>query len=348
MDKHIKDRTLENLDFIKSVLMVSVVLCHSAMFWGGGWFTTGVSPAVNDYVRGLSKWIQSFSVECFTLVSGYIFYYIRYEIFGYDNFLNFIKKKALRLLLPYLSVAMLWCIPIDLWFHFDVNTEFHKFVLGESPAQLWFLLMLFWVFFFAYYITKLNGAFQLLIVVSMFAIGAVAGAFMPNYFQITTAFIYILFFWTGCMIRKKNVLTEDSKILMGGVIFLTINVALLFISNRLQGDTLSQKGVRFLLFEMSQYAGCLMAFCLLLWVSRKFNCANRFEWMSPLSFPIYLIHQQIIYIVLWCLTSTINPYLGTLVNFVIAVTMSSIFCQFLLRYKYTSLLLTGAYSVKKK
>lgn len=216
MDKHIKDRTLENLDFIKSVLMVSVVLCHSAMFWGGGWFTTGVSPAVNDYVRGLSKWIQSFSVECFTLVSGYIFYYIRYEIFGYDNFLNFIKKKALRLLLPYLSVAMLWCIPIDLWFHFDVNTEFHKFVLGESPAQLWFLLMLFWVFFFAYYITKLNGAFQLLIVVSMFAIGAVAGAFMPNYFQITTAFIYILFFWTGCMIRKKNVLTEDSKILMGG------------------------------------------------------------------------------------------------------------------------------------
>ena len=125
-----------------------------------------------------------------------------------------------------------------------------------------------------------------------------------------------------------------------------VNIALLCITKYLPGDTLSQKGLRYLVFEMSHYAGALMAFCLLLWGSIKYNCAGRLGLMSQLSFPIYLIHQQIIYVVLWNITSAINPYLGSLINFVIAMIVSLIFCQILLRNKYASLLLTGASPIK--
>lgn len=133
---------------------------------------------------------------------------------------------------------------------------------------------------------------------------------------------------------------------MGGVILLVVNIALLCITKHLPGDTLSQKGLRYLVFEMSHYAGALMAFCLLLWGSIKYNCAGRLGLMSQLSFPIYLIHQQIIYVVLWNITSAINPYLGSLINFLIAMIVSSVICWLLLRYKYSALLLTGASPIK--
>lgn len=346
MGKCDSNNTLRHLNFVKAVLMIGVVLCHSVIFYGGGWFSSSLLPAANDYMRGFAGWLQSFTVECFTLVSGYIFCYIRYERGGYDNFPKFVKKKAFRLLLPYFSVALLWCIPIELWFHFDIKGVFHNFILGESPAQLWFLLMLFWVFLFAYQITKLSVSAQFIIVGLMFAIGTIAGALVPNYFQIITAFTYMLFFWTGFLIRKYKALTERRKLLWGGVILLVVNIALLCITKHLPGDTLSQKGLRYLVFEMSHYAGALMAFCLLLWGSIKYNCAGRLGLMSQLSFPIYLIHQQIIYVVLWNITSAINPYLGSLINFLIAMIVSAVICWLLLRYKYSALLLTGASPIK--
>lgn len=68
-----RDRSLGTLDLIKIVLMASVVLCHSVAFYGGGWFAPCILVNGNEYLGIFSKWLGTFHVEGFTLVSGYIY-----------------------------------------------------------------------------------------------------------------------------------------------------------------------------------------------------------------------------------------------------------------------------------
>lgn len=68
-----RDRSLETLDLIKIVLMASVVLSHSVAFYGGGWFAPCILINDNEYLGIFSKWLGTFCVEGFTLVSGYIY-----------------------------------------------------------------------------------------------------------------------------------------------------------------------------------------------------------------------------------------------------------------------------------
>ena len=63
---------LESCSFIKTVLMMLVVLGHSMSFWNENWFVG--KPIISS--QGLSilgSWIGSFHIYAFTLISGYIF-----------------------------------------------------------------------------------------------------------------------------------------------------------------------------------------------------------------------------------------------------------------------------------
>lgn len=65
--------TLKNCSFVKTVLMLLVILGHAAHFWTGDWFTvqTAVYPSLG--LELLSDWVNSFHIYAFALVSGYIF-----------------------------------------------------------------------------------------------------------------------------------------------------------------------------------------------------------------------------------------------------------------------------------
>lgn len=65
---------IQNCVFIKTNLMLLVVLGHSVNFWRGDWFTGNpLIPSMG--LTFLSKWVNSFHVYAFTLVSGYLFAY---------------------------------------------------------------------------------------------------------------------------------------------------------------------------------------------------------------------------------------------------------------------------------
>ena len=52
--------------------MLLVVFYHSILFWGGDWFTK--DPLVTSKLLDcIAKWLNSFHIYAFTLVSGYIF-----------------------------------------------------------------------------------------------------------------------------------------------------------------------------------------------------------------------------------------------------------------------------------
>ena len=144
---------IQNCVFIKTNLMLLVVLGHSVNFWRGDWFTGNpLIPSMG--LTFLSKWVNSFHVYAFTLVSGYLFAY-KMSAGGYVRYCAFFKNKAKRLLVPYVFSALVWVVPISQYFFkWNRTTLFGKYVLCESPSQLWFLWMLFDIFIIAWPLWK--------------------------------------------------------------------------------------------------------------------------------------------------------------------------------------------------
>lgn len=208
-DDFLSKAELENCKFAKAILMLLVVMYHSLAFWlPGGWFNQ--KPLQELYILGfLASWLNSFHIYAFFLISGYVFYAMRYEKSKYISFIEFVKTKAQRLLVPYLFVAIAWVIPIYCYFfHPSLGNLFEKFVLMESPSQLWFLIALFVIFVLFYPLSNYLNGHIIVGICMMFAIsliGLKADRFIPNVFQICSACRYILFFYIGFVLRKFGI-----------------------------------------------------------------------------------------------------------------------------------------------
>lgn len=87
--------------------------------------------------------------------------------------------------------------------------------------------------------------------------------------------------------------------------------------------------------------GALMSFFILQWLADKVDWKNNrlFMFFSKHSMTIYLFHQQIIYFTIIWLNGELNPYLHAFVNFVIALTLSSIISVLLMKFKTTRILI---------
>lgn len=93
--------TLANCGFVKTFLMLLVILGHACNFWTGNWFTD--NPMINSNgLSIISSWLNSFHIYAFTLVSGYIF---TFKILrgGTGIILNFLKIKQRDCLFPMFS-----------------------------------------------------------------------------------------------------------------------------------------------------------------------------------------------------------------------------------------------------
>ena len=91
---------LSNCTFVKTILMLIVVIYHCILFWKGTWFT-GNPVYESKLLDILATWMNSFHIYGFTLVSGYLFHYLKCEKTKYDRFVPFVINKFKRLLVPY-------------------------------------------------------------------------------------------------------------------------------------------------------------------------------------------------------------------------------------------------------
>lgn len=178
MNRDYRENTLNNCTFVKTILMLLVVLGHSTIFWTSNWFVQ--SPIIpSKSLCYFSKWINSFHIYGFTLVSGYIFAF-KMTIGGYNKYLVFVINKIKRLIIPYVFVAIIWVIPItEYFFQWDRSEIFKRYILCTGPSQLWFLWMLFWVFILAWPLWKIlknpiKGGIASLV---MYFIGVMGGAY---------------------------------------------------------------------------------------------------------------------------------------------------------------------------
>ena len=100
---------------------------------------------------------------------------------------------------------------------------------------------------------------------------------------------------------------------------------------------LLQMGVEFVL----HIVGALMAFFVLQRLASHISWKQSrvFAMMSKCSMPIYLLHQQLVYILIVCFNGVLNPYLHAGVNFVGAMLISLLLSFLLLKFKWTRVLI---------
>lgn len=297
------ENELENCKFVKTILMITIVFYHSILFWNN-WFTKDPVYSSSLFV-GLSFWLNSFHIYTFVLVSGYLFYFLKMELGKYREFRSFAITKIKRLIVPYIFLSVFWCAPIySYFFDSSIDELFQKYILGISPNQLWFILMLFWVFIIFYFCSEFFMNFTIrgaVLVLFIYGLGIIGGGILTNYFQIWTACLYVPLFWIGFKLRQYN-MGYIRKIPLAALI--VTDIVLFIFVQYIQ----SFEGVLFTILNLGisfalHIVGSVMVFVFLQKLSNmvKWKENKFFDFISKQSMSIYLIHQQIIYFLIYWL-----------------------------------------------
>lgn len=337
------DRQLENCTFVKGVLLLIIIFSHSIAFWRGNWFTA-IEPGRS--LGGTSiiiDFVSNFHVYAFTLVAGYIYYYVRYERGGYQHYIPFLMNKVKRLLVPYISIGLLWAVPFYCLFYKMGYIEIAKrLLIGDYTAQLWYVLMLFWLFAIVWPFSnmiKKGKCFLLTIAaVAVYLFPLVASGFIKYDFGIFDAMIHFPFFVIGFKIRQYKGL--DKKI--PTAISVGIYVAMFAAKCGLAGcEGLCAKALYQAVIFAARISGSFMAWKVLQWAGEKIQWNTKvFSFYLSRSMPVYLLHQQIVYCSLW-LFNGINPLLHVCMNFILALGVSLIVATLMMRTKFTRCLIGG-------
>ena len=322
--------------------MLIVVLYHCCLYWTGTWFVG--TPVVSSNLLSIAaQWMNSFHIYGFALVSGYLFFFLRHEKGKYSKFFPFVANKAKRLLIPYAFVALIWVIPFAVYFfRYDAMEIIKRFVLGTSPSQLWFLLMLFDVFVIFY---PLSNFFQkrhvlgAVVVILIYGVGLIGSSILPNLFQIFRACTYVPLFWLGFKIRQCG---SGWLRKIPALVWLLGDVALFAVTQYLS----KMDGIIFKLFyQGSEFllhiVGALLAFLILQKIADLFNRKERktIGFLGKNSMPVYLVHQQIVYVFIVLLNGKVNPFIHAGINFIGAMLISLLLSVLLMKFKWTRFLI---------
>lgn len=334
VEKHIE---LENCGFCKAILMLFIVFYHVILPWTGNQMNIQ-----SDGLKYCAYWLNTFHIYAFALISGYIYCYYKLENGKYGAFGAFIKKKAKRLLIPYLFLSILWVGPIEAAMQqYGLEGFIHAQLLCAQPQQLWFLIMLFGVFVLFYPLTnffKENDLGGLLVCVALYCAGTVGNRFLDDYFQIWQICRFTLFFWLGFKLRQNG-----SKIIyrIPSLVYLIFDLVLFALTYLIPINSLVLNVFRSGLFMLTCVVGSVGAFVILQ------RIANRVQWkksstiltLLKYSMPVYLIHQQVTYLLSIKLNGVISPYLQVPINFVFTMYVSLALAAFLYRFATTRKLL---------
>ena len=327
-----KDTEILNCTFIKTILMIIVVLYHSILFWSGTWYTE--DPIFSaDLLRIVASWLDTFHIYAFTLISGYLFYYIKEEKEGYKHFDKFLIKKVKRLLVPYFFVVFFWVAPnYYTWNEFDIISASKKFILGIAPSQLWFLLMLFNVFIIAWPLSQYWGKNNwkcVFTILFFYGIGLIGNYLLPNYFQIWTSLKYIIFFFVGFKLRQNGI---NWLMKIPWYTWFISSIVLFYISNILLQTSSVFCRILFVFFSLNcNIIGAVAAFIILQKIATvKMNQDKGIvKYLSGYSLSIYLFHQQFVYLFISIFNGIINPYFNAIINFVGSLVLSLMLSIFL-------------------
>ena len=328
--------------------MISVVFYHCILIWQGKWFPDwfpDITITKSSKILGvMALWFNSFHIYCFTLVSGYLFYFIKFEKKGYQQFLPFIKLKIKRLIVPYLFIAFAWIIPIYyIFFGYPIKNIFNDFILAMHSSQLWFLIMLFNVFLIAWPLSNIFAKHHLvgMFIALGFYILYIVESYFINYniFNLSTACKYLIIFWCGFKMRQLN--TDFFKKIP---IFVYISADFLIFLLWWIRKPFSNSFItitQIVLYFLLHIIGAIAAFLILQKIASfwKWQNCKYFLFFSKCSMSVYLLHMQIVFIFIYLTNNMMSPCLHSISNFIVTTGVSLLISSLLLRFRITKFLI---------
>ena len=323
--------------------MFLVVLYHSVLFYtGSGWFV-GKPLYPIDLFKWFVDWSHTFRMYAFTLVAGYLYFYLRYEKGKYQQLKGFLINKIKRLIVPHVFVCIIWVVPVTcLFFDYTAGDIFRKYILATAPSQLWFLWMLFDVFMLMYFMSDAiykSNVLSIIVSLAGIVIGIVGSKLFPNVFCIWTGFSYIAYFILGCKIRQYG---SDRLKRLGVITWILAHTGLYVAVTYL-------KSFNGLLFKISgfglnvilQLIGAVMAFLVLQKLAGYVDWKNNklIKGFSQISMPVFLLHQQLIYFSISLFNGLVNPYVNAIINVVFSIVGSTIITKLLYKVRLCRVLM---------
>lgn len=283
---------------MRPVAIVLLVLLHSFTMYGGGWKLPEHIQDVRAYYW-IARIANSFMLEMFVFISGYLFAYQLFGLQKKSSFRIFLKSKLLRLIVPSIVFSILYSI---LFLPKNVSVLHYIYYIVNGLGHMWFLPMLFWCFIVTYFLykIKLHESLKIimLIVLSVFS-------FLPLPFQFGRTCYYLLFFYSGKLIwtNRNKIIQKLSKIkfiVVGFIVFVVLFVSMTLFVEMLQkgeNNTLIGKLMKLSIINLARiiYAsvGLFMFYVFvnyLLYV-RDLKVTERIVKFNGLCFGIYLYHQ---------------------------------------------------------
>ena len=310
-NKTVGGTRIPELDIMKLVGIVLVVVGHvTRMFTPQGLIPQADDTGIMDI---LTKVIYSFHMPLFVFVSGMTFALIATRRGNYHNIISFMRKKTMRLMIPYFSFAILWVLPFMVGFGFrDLKSYFiNGICLSLDSRHLWYVWMLFNVFLLVYIlrivINKVKLAPYFLLPIScIILIFEMRWGKIP-YFQIDNSLVYQFWFILGyiAMIYRKylNILFSILIIVVLGFI------------------------------ERASLLYALLGIYAIYLLSLRLTYLTRFTFINKVNsniFGIYLFHPVIIYLFFY--------YLDKSEIGVLPITVSVVVISFILSFYLTELM----------
>lgn len=146
------------------------------------------------------------AMPMFTLIAGFLFSYL-YDKGKYQELVPLIKKKAMRLLLPYFVFGILMMATIGVPFR-----PWELYTGGFT--HLWYLSFLFWCFPLGWCIKKyIKSAYVLIFILAFFLLGSCQEKVLPRFMGIQYVSCWFSWFMLGMVLASyrlelKNVISK--------------------------------------------------------------------------------------------------------------------------------------------
>lgn len=295
---------------LRVLAILLVVFGHSIILYSSEWglYSTTVSAPILDLIKSCINVIQ---MPLFISLSGYLYYYS----YKKSDFIGLVSKKAKRLLVPFIAIAIFWMIPIRkiIGYNGYAGKSFfyilwNCIILGKDSGHLWFLPCLFFCFLLTYivlYLFEKIGLkeyvkYWLLFVFSVFTL--YAGSFIPAFpgsDVLVTITLNWVWFCTGflfCYYDKFIVKIKKYWIVMILVLGSYVVLSLIHI--------------------MPNTLVTVLLLLIVFYVLVPDNTNKIVELIDKNSFGIYLLHSPLIYIT-FSLIPNSNPIFVVLLNFIV-------------------------------
>ena len=259
----------------------------------------------------LYKFIYSFNVILFFIISGYLF-----KIKNNENFWEFFKKKFLRIMIPYFIWELLFLIPYFL-FADDINSSLGNngsfsikqiilnIVIGngnnsalKQNTSLWFLPALFTMEIAYYFIIKglekyNNKKYDIILLIILFFIGVCSSYLKSNLiWGLKTVLNIGVFFYIGFLLKKYNIFNNKSFIMNWYSLFFLVLLGIVGVYfNDIVGYIDYIYGNYFLMF----ISGLCISLLIMI-ISYKIEKSNILEYIGKNTMAILVFHKLIIVI----------------------------------------------------